>query len=792
MIRLPRFFPRVTIQTKLILAFCLFGAVPVAVVGGYGAAHSFFLLDHAIQERLRAGVRLKTDEIQRFLGSMEGNVLFLSEIPTLLHLINLAPGQEEEAGALIARLGEEFLSFARSNPIYTQVRYLDEGGREIVRADFDGREYRLAPPLRLQNKKERYYFKEAMAKPAGSVYVSPLDLNIEAGRARFPAEPTVRYATPVRDRQGRAKGVVILNLDATRILQRILTLGRELGEVSLITSEGFYLTRSEGSRAQSAPPVSNWETFYAERPAPRRDFGGVGFDRLLERDFGVNASPAVPQQPGVAVGPGLSGRIVAFAPIFPQRDRQGEFWVLFHSYSKQETLASIRSLQILVLTLGGLVLLIAFGVGVIAARSLTRPITELMRGAEAVARGDFDHPLLIETRDEIEDLSRQFTAMSGHLKERERQVEEARDRAERKAREAQVLYRIGTEILAVLSLPRTLRLVVDKARELMQGDLAVLCLNEAEAGLRVGATSGPPQAFLRRRGDWVGEKECLRLDCANAPCPVVAEQGLSTHIVVPLKNGARAVGDLCIAYRSDHPVDAEALEFLKGLANLAVIAIENARLHRKEQQLAALEERERIAAELHDGIIQSIYGTGLGLMECARLAQSHPLEVKRRVERTIEELNTVIRDLRNYIVGLQAEGLQQAGLTRSLAGLIDGMARNTLPRAELKVAPGVDAALAPEQIGHLFQICREALTNVIKHAGAGSVALTLGAQNGRARLTVEDDGAGFDPAGRGRGHGLSNIEQRARRLGGTLRVETAPSRGTRLTVEFPLKAREAA
>ncbi|MBI4592940.1 MAG: GAF domain-containing sensor histidine kinase, partial [Candidatus Rokubacteria bacterium] len=256
-------------------------------------------------------------------------------------------------------------------------------------------------------------------------------------------------------------------------------------------------------------------------------------------------------------------------------------------------------------------------------------------------------------------------------------------------------------------------------------------------------------------------------------------------------SGDRVVGNLCVGYRTAHLVGSDELDVLNGLATQAAIAIENARLHREVRDLAALEERERIGQDLHDGIIQSIYAAGLGLEECVRLAEEEPQEVKPKLEAAIESLNTVIRDVRNYVVGLQPEELQGRGLSRSLADLTRGLALNALLHAELDVEPGIDRTLTPEQTGQLFHICREALTNVVKHARASRVALSVERRNGNLLLAVEDDGVGFEPdQHESPGQGMRNMGERARRLGGSLSIQSAPGRGTRISVEVPLEDRE--
>jgi signal transduction histidine kinase/HAMP domain-containing protein len=765
MINVNKLFRRLSIRTKLVIAFVLLGVVPVALVGGYGAVFSFLLLNQTVLDALQEGVSLKAGEVQQFLETVAEDVLFLSRLPTIRALIDLHPGPPPEARVPVE---QAFLAFSRSRKAYYQIRYLDERGREIVRVDFDGENHKVIPPFSLQDKGPRYYFSEAMAIRPGAVYVSPMDLNEEWGKVEVPLMPVVRYATRLINSRGEARGIVIVNVYASRILSQIVSLGRERGSVFLVDERGTYLAHSRRTSSEAGA------------------FAAMAGE-MIEKDFSSEVtSKVLSGKPGAVVESGLSGRILAFAPINPGPER--ESWVVVHAYGKGEVLSSIRSLQILVLALGAGMLLVACVVGVLAARQLTRPITALIRGAEAVAAGDFDRAIRVETNDELEDLSHQFNRMAGHLKEHERQLLDARERALRKAREAEALSRIAAEISRLLSLPRILQLVVDKARDLLQGDVAILCLDEPGMVLRVGATSGTSGALSLQPGERVMVGDCAKVGSQDAPCPVVLGMGLPAQIAVRLRSGERVVGYLCVGFQTPRSVSQDEREVLDGLATQAAIAIENARLHREVRDLARLEERERIAADLHDGIIQSIYATGLGLEECARLAEEDPRAVKPVLETAIGGLNAVIRDVRNYVVGLQPEGLQERGLSRSLADLARGMALNALLHAEIEVDPAIDSGLGPEKAGHLFHICREALANVVKHAMASRVSLAIERGNGSLILHVKDDGVGFDPAEhRGGCRGLRNMRERSQRLGGTLSVESKPGGGTRITVEIPLE-----
>ncbi|MBI2467184.1 MAG: GAF domain-containing protein [Candidatus Rokubacteria bacterium] len=761
MINVNKLFRRLSIRTKLVIAFSLLGVVPLVVAGGYGAIFSFSLLNQTVLDALQEGVSLKAGEVQQFLETLQEDVLFLSRLPTVQALIEVPPDPPRGAAGPVERA---FLAFSQSRKAYYQIRYLDERGREAVRVDFDGERHKIISPFALQDKSGRYYFRDAMRTRPGEIYVSPMDLNEEWGKVEVPPRPVVRYATRLVNSRGEPRGIVIVNLYAAKVLSQVVSLGRDRGTVFLADSRGVYLAHSRETGAFVAPA-----------------------GETLHRDFpGEVAAKVLSGKPGAVAEAGLRGRILAFAPI--QRGPGRGPWIVVHAYSKGEVLSAIRSLQVLVLVLSAGVLVVALVAGVAAARHFTRPITALIRGAEAVAAGEFDRSIRVETNDELEDLSRQFNRMAGYLKEHERQLLDARGRAERKAQEAEALYRIGTEISRLRSLPPILQLVVQKARELLEADVAILCLDEPGVGLRVGATSGLVEALSLPPGEPVGSIRCERVSAADGACPVAHEARFHTHVAVLLKSGSGVVGNLCVGYRSARSLSRDELDFLNGLANQATIAIENTRLHREVRDLAALEERERIGQDLHDGIIQSIYATGLGLEECVRLAEEAPREVKPELEAAIENLNAVIRDVRNYVVGLQPEGLQGRGLSRSLADLTRRLALNALLHAELDIDPAVDGALSPEQTGHLFHICREALTNVVKHASASHVAVTVEQRNGTLLLTVQDDGVGFEPShDPGTGQGLRNIRERARRQGGEVTIESAPGRGTCIKVEVPLQ-----
>jgi len=206
----------------------------------------------------------------------------------------------------------------------------------------------------------------------------------------------------------------------------------------------------------------------------------------------------------------------------------------------------------------------------------------------------------------------------------------------------------------------------------------------------------------------------------------------------------------------------------------------------REQLLAA--DRERIGRELHDGIIQNIYAAGLGLEDAQHLLTPSPGLAKQRIGSVMEGLNRTIHDIRNYIFDLHAKE-QNLGLERVLEDLVEALRLDTLLDVDLEVGGDRCCTLDPGAIAHVEQIVREALSNVVQHAGAQRVAVSLEYLGEQTRLSVTDDGRGLLPLpgdnGDKQGYGLHNMQARARLLGGNLTLESNPGRGLRLVLTVP-------
>jgi signal transduction histidine kinase len=268
--------------------------------------------------------------------------------------------------------------------------------------------------------------------------------------------------------------------------------------------------------------------------------------------------------------------------------------------------------------------------------------------------------------------------------------------------------------------------------------------------------------------------------------PCVFQAGINQVACLPL-NGRRGVmGVLCIGSSHPRPLDELELQFLSTISSWVGTAIENVRLSMQGRRLAILEERQRIGMDLHDGVIQSIYGVGLTL-EHARLLLAEDLGAARlRIDQAVDDLNKTIRDIRAYILDLRPRQFHDETLINGIQRLVQEFRANTLLNVNLQGPPG-DLGLAEGPAIALFHICQEALANIAKHARAQNVDVTLWKTADRVLLEIHDDGRGFDPE-RIRvsiGHGLSNMETRAFNVGGEVEISTEPGQGTTILAWVP-------
>lgn len=199
----------------------------------------------------------------------------------------------------------------------------------------------------------------------------------------------------------------------------------------------------------------------------------------------------------------------------------------------------------------------------------------------------------------------------------------------------------------------------------------------------------------------------------------------------------------------------------------------------------ALEQKIRLGHDLHDGIIQALYATGLTLEAAKASAETNPALARQQVETALQTLNTTIRDVRTYILGLTPDTLKEQSFADSVRSITETLAAGRPVKFDLQVDSEATSHLTEDQSTDLLQIVREAVSNGIRHGGAQEIVIRLQESGGEICLVVQDNGKGFDLTRAVRGHGLANIQSRAERLTASVRCITSPGGGTRTVVTLP-------
>jgi signal transduction histidine kinase len=250
-----------------------------------------------------------------------------------------------------------------------------------------------------------------------------------------------------------------------------------------------------------------------------------------------------------------------------------------------------------------------------------------------------------------------------------------------------------------------------------------------------------------------------------------------------LKTKGGTLGVLNVESDQLKAFDESDMEVLQSLANQAAIAIENARLYEQAQQAAIVEERGRLARELHDSVTQSLYSLTLLAEAGQRLAKSGDVERAREYLKRLGEIGQQsLKEMRLLVYELRPLALREEGLVGALNQRMDAVERRAGVEAHLVIEGKIEL---PENVEEaLYRIAQEALNNALKHAAPTSVEVSIRADGKHVELEVADDGHGFDldAAVAGGGMGLVSMRERAERLGGTLQVISATGEGTKVKV----------
>lgn len=482
--------------------------------------------------------------------------------------------------------------------------------------------------------------------------------------------------------------------------------------------------------------------------------------------------------------------VASFAPV------PGTSWGLVTEESWEALIRPSRRYEQWLVLLLALGVVVPVGIVTVGLRQIMDPIRRLREAASQVAEGNFRQQITVATGDELEELSGQFNRMALQLQS---SYDDLERRVANRTRELAALNRLAAVVSRSLDLHEIMQDALDEAMAIMEMEKGeAFVLDQETQRLTLVAHRGLGEELIRytarlplhasTAGLAAQEgRPAYRLVKDYPPGrlkDLVQQEGCEMVVSVPLLVKEKTVGAIDLGASKARTIEPEELSLLSAIGHQIGVAVENARLYEQAQQLAVVQERNRLARDLHDSVMQALYGVTLYAEAAMRqlsagdqaLAQDHLGEIRDTAGEALREMRVLIFELRPSV--LQREGLVAA--LRSRLEAVEGRV-GIMAQFEAECPERLTAEVEEE----LYRVALEALNNALRHAHADSVCVRLYQDCDGIRLEIVDDGIGFDPdAARGYGgFGLRSMHERVSHLGGTLTLSSQPGKGTTVKVE---------
>jgi len=538
------------------------------------------------------------------------------------------------------------------------------------------------------------------------------------------------------------------------------------------------------------------------------DHGGVFAEMIEEQRSGVSACHNCHE---TTLEVELEDDIITIAPLSQAA------WGVVIRQARDEALAHTLQLQRILMVFGMIaVAIVGLAVWFIT-RNITVPLNRLTAAADEIARGDLDRPLEIPGRDEISVLARSFEAMRQRLKD-------SIERIQHRTEELEGLNTISLALSQSLNPSTILDGALQRIMEVTGVELGgIFRPSEKTQTLRCDIHRGLSTALRKKLSGlkhdaWLPGRvflsgELIIIDDVTQSAETVHQEivgeGVHAMICVPLRSRKNIVGVLLLASRLPLQFGLRDRQFLESIAVQISFALENAHLYEEVRQKEAVyaellqdsisvqeDERKRIARELHDETSQALTTLSVGL---ETIANSPPLPARdlRRALKKNQELAIGILDgVHRLMLDLRPSVLDDMGLIAALNWFAENRLATLGIRFHIETS-GQERRLPPHIEVTLFRMAQEAIFNIAQHSGAESSIISLEFEEATVKLSIEDDGSGFDagrvgelivkPDGK-RGLGLLGIKERAELLGGSFVVTSEPGSGAQLTIAIPISA----
>ncbi len=443
--------------------------------------------------------------------------------------------------------------------------------------------------------------------------------------------------------------------------------------------------------------------------------------------------------------------------------------------------------------------LLAITAALFITRSIANPLDDLVDTATRIASGDIDQMVRVVRKDEIGILALAFNSMTAQLRDLisglERRVIERTEALQRRALQLEISAQVSRQATSIHNINDLLSQVVHLIREAFGYYHVSIYLSDPQT-MRLTLWASSPGMSQQNthlamggdslNGDAARSNRALLVNDVQADPRYLPDLSLPetrSELVLPLRLGDRVIGTLDVHSAQSNAFHEEDVLVLQSLGDQLAIAIENARLYDQTRELAILEERTRLARELHDSVTQSLYSLSLLAEGWRRLAKAGgEVHVEDYLRRFGEITQQALKEMRLLVYEMRPPVLEQEGLIAALRQRLDAVEKRAGIEARLVVTNLVELP-APVEEG-LYWIAQEALNNALKHASASTVTVRVYTQGSEAIFEITDDGQGFEPvaASTNGGMGLSNMKARAEEVGASLEIESSIGQGTTVRV----------
>ena len=748
-----------SLRGKLIFIFILLSVSVVIVSSGFARyKQKQFAIDRA-KERAAVDLQLLDSDIQSVLDGVERDLLMLRNLSSLHKMLNGKTEAERFHG--LQAFQSAFLSLATYHKIFQQIRFLDTDGLEVIRINTRGDNIWVTPRHLLQDKSNRYYFKQAINLSPDQIYISPMDLNREQGKIEQPIVPVIRYAAPVTDDNDRKRGVLVLNVLGTTFLDILQRQQEKVGPGTayfLLNRDGDFLFHRNPEK-QIGSMTNQPENFFAIEP---------GLKELLQTDtldVLIRTSEDTYRQTLFAfrrIDLAPSGSVV-----------QPDYWILMTTVDNADLLVGMNEYIQAFVPFTLVLIVLCIGAAVLVAWNCSRPVVSLAAAAQQIQQGNLSARAIVYTVDDMGKFGRLFNEMATKLEQtisRLRLSESKYRQIFENSRDCIFVTDTQCNIIDINTAGKKLfglETDVDIDKKTLNGCQAMSNIHEDPAFKEDMEEKG----YVKDYETWVQRPDGSTRHCILTANTRFDDQGK----FVGYEGILRDITEEIRQQQADRA-------FRKKLQEEVILAEERERRH--------------MGQVLHEEMAQNLALVNLKLQEIGNRVRHLPETQQEDINGQLEDIRLLvklmIRQIRTMIFDLYPIILDNQGLAPAMNWYGDNFTRQTGIEVSVYGVAG-SLGLSDSQKIYLFRSFKELLHNAWKHADTREIVATVKKKGHHVRLTVDDAGKGFpaetikQKTEEFKGIGLVSIREWITAINGTMSIESDLGKGTRISIDIPLE-----